>query len=303
MRRRPRRSVMVQTTLTLVGLSSLALLGCQGTGPRHFERLRIQGKHFFAKLQDVPELFRDAHLYEVFPNLRTEQDSAQTTPSPAPSLRAITRHANAIADEIPAHSERWNLKEKFWPLHVERLREFARRRPAYVREHFRQKFGGGDDREVKLIVEEGGVVTLNDNITLQEGEFTGRYFANIPITLEAIPAPGFRFVSWSDGATELKRSVNLTKAVTYFLQPNFAPAAAPVSAENYVPKTTPLTVKASMEASEKVKATGKLEAVNEPAKNDTKPGLTRADIILRLSIALVVFVIVALYGSLKRRPE
>ena len=61
-----------------------------GTGPRHFQKISIKGKQFFGKLTDVPELYRDAHLYVVFPRL----SSTTTAPASAPastSLRALTQ--------------------------------------------------------------------------------------------------------------------------------------------------------------------------------------------------------------------
>ncbi len=64
----------------------------EGPGPRHFQQLRIKGQQFFDKLEDVPELYRDAHLYVVFPSL----DTTATAPALAPtlntdSLKAITQ--------------------------------------------------------------------------------------------------------------------------------------------------------------------------------------------------------------------
>ena len=70
-----------------------------GTGPRHFERIRIKPAQFFAKYQDVPALYRDAHLYDVFPALRTEStapgnasgSSPAAAPPSRPSLKSITQ--------------------------------------------------------------------------------------------------------------------------------------------------------------------------------------------------------------------
>ena len=60
-----------------------------GTGPRHFKSLVIKGKQFFAKFQDVPELYREAHLYTVFPTL--DSTDIASAPAAAPSLKAITQ--------------------------------------------------------------------------------------------------------------------------------------------------------------------------------------------------------------------
>ena len=60
-----------------------------GTGPRHFEKLRIKPAQFFSKYTEVPELYREAHLYKVFPTLQTHQPAPAASPS-EPSLRALT---------------------------------------------------------------------------------------------------------------------------------------------------------------------------------------------------------------------
>ena len=62
-----------------------------GTGPRNFERMRIQGKTFFSKLQDVPELYRDAHFFAVFNTLASSSTAAPAAAPRGPSLRAITK--------------------------------------------------------------------------------------------------------------------------------------------------------------------------------------------------------------------
>jgi len=63
-----------------------------GTGPRNFQRINLKGQQFFSKLQDVPELYRDAHLYMVFPSLSATPSAPASAPN-VPSLKAITQVA------------------------------------------------------------------------------------------------------------------------------------------------------------------------------------------------------------------
>jgi hypothetical protein len=60
-----------------------------GTGPRHFQDVRIRGKQFFARYVDVPRLHREAHLYNVFPRLDAKTSAPASAPK-NPSLKAIT---------------------------------------------------------------------------------------------------------------------------------------------------------------------------------------------------------------------
>lgn len=64
-----------------------------GTGPRHFQKVNLKARQFFDHLQDVPELYRDAHLYVVFSSLNTTRTAPATAPPSTSSLRAITAAA------------------------------------------------------------------------------------------------------------------------------------------------------------------------------------------------------------------
>ncbi|WP_273445008.1 CotH kinase family protein [Neolewinella agarilytica] len=111
-------------------------------------------------------------------------------------LAAIERRHAGLAYDMPRQLQRWKGKSKNWDIHFERLRTFARERPAHLREQLRTFFGGGADREVSIIATAGGYVTLNHNITVDEESFRGRYFENFPLHLRAVAHPGFRFVEW-----------------------------------------------------------------------------------------------------------
>lgn len=60
-----------------------------GTGPRHFQQVKVRPKQFFGSYRDVPELSRQAHLFTVFPRL--EAVSVADRSSSGPSLRELTR--------------------------------------------------------------------------------------------------------------------------------------------------------------------------------------------------------------------
>jgi len=77
-------------------------LGCEldvrtvvpgGTGPRHFQQLKIKGKQFFDRLTEVPALYREAHLYTVFPALENTRSAPAASPpsSSLSTLKALTQ--------------------------------------------------------------------------------------------------------------------------------------------------------------------------------------------------------------------
>lgn len=84
-----------------------------GTGPRHFQKVSIKGKQFFNKLTEVPELYREAHLYVVFPKLQKPTTAPAAEPK-GPTLKALTREV--MAQKPPKSPvvkvERTNLRAK-----------------------------------------------------------------------------------------------------------------------------------------------------------------------------------------------
>ena len=115
-----------------------------------------------------------------------------------------------IAAEMAEHFDRWG-----HPSEVQREEdsaarwaEFAGRRHGYVRDHLRTHFRRvvGSDASVRLDVSDpqGGFLTL-DTVPIHSETagvpdpaypWEGTYFAGIPVTVTARPAPDFRFAGW-----------------------------------------------------------------------------------------------------------
>jgi len=117
-----------------------------------------------------------------------------------------------IETSIEEHSDRWGypifdwMTISDWQDNVQVLRDFVVARPAIQRTHLRNAFGLGDDFTLQVDVSdsEHGYVKLNtiDLTTSTAGVFapvypwTGLYFKNLPVTLTAIPYPGYLFSHW-----------------------------------------------------------------------------------------------------------
>jgi hypothetical protein len=84
-----------------------------GTGPRHFQKVNIKGQQFFGKFVEVPELYREAHLYLVFPLLK-QPDGAPAAAPNGPTLKALTKEQMARQPAKIEHVkvERTNLRAK-----------------------------------------------------------------------------------------------------------------------------------------------------------------------------------------------
>ncbi len=86
-------------------------------------------------LMQIPEIRRDF--------LRRIDRHLDTTFHPDRVSEHIDRVAAAVEPEMPRHIERWGRPSSMaeWSAHLETMHEFARERPARVREHLRRHFG------------------------------------------------------------------------------------------------------------------------------------------------------------------
>jgi hypothetical protein len=116
-----------------------------------------------------------------------------------------------IASEMPRHIRKWkshcggykNLEcgiqsMTTWESEINVLKDFAKQRPTYVRQHIIGAFGvtGTVALTLKNAPGSGGGRILVNSVPAPDRRFTGIYFKGVPIRLEAIPNPGYRFVGW-----------------------------------------------------------------------------------------------------------
>ena len=135
-----------------------------------------------------------------------------TTFQPDRVLHIIDSLKAEIESEIPRHIDRWkdspapfygypfsSIDE--WERNIEELREFARQRPQYVRQHIMAKFGLSDWVTVDLeaVPDSGGTIQISD-VNLDFLPWSGVYFQGLPIKLTAVSEPGRTFSGWSDSA-------------------------------------------------------------------------------------------------------
>lgn len=113
--------------------------------------------------------------------------------------RLIDEIQAIIKDEKTRDYERWkNLVNFVEPgSQITLLKEFAEKRPEFLRKEIIKRFELSATSEVTLNVIGKGSIKIN-TIEPKTFPWTGIYFQDIPITLTAVPAPGHRFKGWSD---------------------------------------------------------------------------------------------------------
>jgi hypothetical protein len=122
----------------------------------------------------------------------------------------INRMKAVLEPEIGRHHEKYPESAGNWPADIQVMTTFANERVNNVFNHLMVKFMLQRTQTLNLTVTDTTLGTIQVNsMVLQTMPFSGRYFPRIPVTLTAIPKPGNRFVSWSDGDTSLFKVVDV----------------------------------------------------------------------------------------------
>ena len=169
--------------------------------------------------------------------------------------------AAVLAPEIPEQCVRWKGPQDVsdWMYFVNRAKLFGNTRPAQQRNHIRSQFGISHNINALLDVSDAahGYIKVN-TINIKNGTpgvsaspypWTGIYFANHPITLKAIPLPGYEFSHWSGVSTSTDAEITLNLNVNFQAVAHFVPAAPVAVSEpiyfwmidSAIPNDTPLT--------------------------------------------------------------
>lgn len=140
-------------------------------------------------------------------------DEMNTRFLPSRVIEHIDTLQAAISNEIPLHFQRWEGDIDAWQDNVNTMKNFAQDRPTYMKQHILGEFNLPTYHEVTLINQtpQNGWVQLN-SLKIQEENWSGDYFQNVPITLTAIAEPGYSFVRWTGDvmSTDPQLILNIT---------------------------------------------------------------------------------------------
>jgi hypothetical protein len=171
-------------------------------------------------------------------------DLLNTYFSPSRVVDQINLYKNRIQPEIQEHIDRWSSHvdiESWEDYHVQQMLNFANTRPDNQRQHIRSKFGITGDINATLDVDyvSQGFVKINTieingttpGVAANPYPWTGIYFKNIPVTLKAIPLPGYLFSHWSGDSTSTNDEITITTDVDFNVTANFILSEEPGSEE------------------------------------------------------------------------
>ena len=123
-------------------------------------------------------------------------DLLNTVLAPSSVIEQIDALAAELEPDIAYEASRWSVTSN-WAASVEVLRDFARRRPDFVRQHMIESLGLAGTATLTFEPPSSGSGSIAINGTLPVGlPWQGVYFLGIPIEVAAVPAPGYRFAGW-----------------------------------------------------------------------------------------------------------
>lgn len=120
--------------------------------------------------------------------------------------------------EMEEHIHRWRTPYNVdqWNEQVGRMVSFAELRPGYLKQHIKAQFGLDEMANITVSSSnllQGGVRVNRLEPDQISNPWTGSYFKNVPLEVEAVALPGFRFSHWEGlpAGTPALTTINLTK--------------------------------------------------------------------------------------------
>ena len=170
-------------------------------------------------------LFRSLLDNESYKNdfINYFSDHLNTTFQPDEILNVVDNITGELTGEMPEHTSRWNLNLASWYNNVNALRNFIFYRNAFMWSHIQSYFNLAGTYQLFLDMDGGSGSIIINSIKAYNFPWQGQYFDQIPIQIQAVPAPGFQFVGWAELSTA-SNSITLTSAINTTLTAIFEPA-------------------------------------------------------------------------------
>jgi hypothetical protein len=162
-------------------------------------------------------------------------DQLNTAFLPARVIPIINEMASVIEPEIAGHVRRFGRPSSVtrWNNDITRMRDFGNQRGNHQFGHIRAHFqlsglytltvdvGAGGEGKVRV-----NSIAIDENTLGLQGEaypWSGRYFRGVPLEIEAIPEPGYRFVRWLELEEETERKTTIAPEGNVSLTAVFEP--------------------------------------------------------------------------------
>ncbi len=129
-------------------------------------------------------------------------DNLNSFLSPENVINVVDSLEQIYSPYMEEHISRWNMPSSFyeWQRNIDVIRTFAVNRPDTLRNHIKDFFSLEKTIDVNInfnFPERGKVICNSIELTAKKLPFNGKYFANIPIKIVAVPKSGYAFTGWT----------------------------------------------------------------------------------------------------------
>ena len=171
----------------------------------------------FAKMFNF--LIKDEDFRTIFINhycdlLNTVFDQSKT-------LSLLDSLSNLISPEINRHREKWEESCDNWENHINKIRDFLRDRQQTAFESMVGNLFVYETTSIRFVETDKGRYKIN-SIIIEDYDKEYRYFRDVPVTITAIPDPGYQFKQWKSSFIPDSQSAtfNLNNSL-YFIEAEF----------------------------------------------------------------------------------
>ncbi|MCX6274785.1 MAG: CotH kinase family protein [Bacteroidetes bacterium] len=146
-------------------------------------------------------------------------DLINTTFLPSNMLPVLTAIHDSMAFDMPQHFAKWGMTQLVWDREINKATDFINQRPAYARDYIQSEFSMTSQVTLTLNASPAGAGRIQiSTVTPTTLPWSGVYFNGNPVTITAIPNPGYTFDHWLSnvviGANDYNQSTtyNFTSA-------------------------------------------------------------------------------------------
>ena len=140
-------------------------------------------------------------------------DLMNTIYLPANVENVMKQFRDSMAFDMVAHFVKWGSDTTSWNARIETMMNFALQRPAITRNFIRDEFNLTSDVLLTINTSPAGSGRIEiSTVTPSTYPWSGIYFNGNPVTITAIPNPGFTFDHWTSGIIP---SSDLNQRITY----------------------------------------------------------------------------------------
>ena len=127
-----------------------------------------------------------------------------------------------LTSEIDNHINRWHSFDRNrWESRIEVMRTYARNRIQYLRGFYMQRFNIPSVQKLNLDVFPSNAGSIKINTAVYSNlPHSPSYFENIPITIEANPSKGYKFIGW-EGMDDSSKTLHVTPTQTLSIKALF----------------------------------------------------------------------------------